>query len=100
MVELFIYWRVLDADVAAALAATAEFQAQQRAQHAGLRTGLYRRGGSAGQTTLLETYAMPARGIDPGLQKSLTEAAAQALQHWAQGDRHLEAFDVVQDLLR
>ncbi len=100
MVELFIYWRVLDTRLSDALVATAAFQREQRSQHAGLRTGLYRRGGGDRQTTLMETYAMLPAGIDVALQTALTEGGAQALQRWVHGERHLEAFEVVEVLAK
>jgi len=100
--QLFIYWRVASADVAAALQAVRAMQAQLRRNHGALCTGLYQRPqASANETTLMETYALAAHtacdGIDAVMQQHIEAAGAQALQPWLRGARHVEVFDACDD---
>jgi Domain of unknown function (DUF4936) len=100
--QLFIYWRVASADVAAALRATPAVQAQLRLNHQTLRTGLYQHTeASAGEATLMETYALASQaacnGIDAAMQQRIEAASAEALQPWLRGVRHVEVFDACDD---
>jgi hypothetical protein len=92
--ELFIYWHVDAAQVAAALAAAAGMQARLQAAHAGLAARLYRRADLRGdRMTLMETYARGADGVGTGLQSAIEAEAAVALAPWCGGARHVEVFE-------
>jgi len=94
MRELFVYYRVRDADVAAARQAVQAMQDGLRAAHSGLEARLLVRAGEGeASQTWMETYALPGarEGIGPGLEERIEAQAAT----WAQlvaGPRHVEAF--------
>ena len=93
--ELFIYWKLGEAQSAAAIRATAEMQVLLRAQHPGLQARLYRRADvKAGVMTLMEVYGHAA-GVDAGLQAAIERAAAQALHVWQDAPRHVEVFETL-----
>lgn len=97
--ELFVYWRVADGDVAAALAAAAAMQDGLRTRHPGLRARLYRRepgaeGGS--EPTVMETYGMARADLGALVQADI-EHAARALAGWCRGVRHFELFECVEE---
>lgn len=89
---LYVYYRVDAASLADAAAAVQGFQARLCHAHPGLEAALLRRPGEPdGQTTLMETYAMPG-GVDEALQARIDEAAT-ALAAWQRGARHTEVFE-------
>ena len=93
MRELFVYYRIRDADVTAARAAVRTMQDRLRQTHPGLATRvLGRRGEDDGLQTWMEIYSLPGAGIDPGLEAEIERQATS----WAAlvaGPRHVEAFD-------
>ena len=97
MRELFVYYGVPQGAAAAALAAVVGAQAALRAAHPGLVARLLRRSEAATQPeTWMETYALPGSidGIDMTLQAGI-EAAAAPLRRLLDGNRHVEAFEVL-----
>ncbi|HWH84623.1 MAG TPA: DUF4936 family protein [Burkholderiaceae bacterium] len=92
MRELFVYYRVREADAPAAARIAREFQARLRAQHPALLTRLLRRPQAAdGFVTWMEVYAAAPDGIDAALQAQI-EIAAAALRPLLDGERHTEVF--------
>ena len=84
--QLYVYYRVPEATLAANLAAVREMQAALAAAHPGLRTGLLRRAEVRdGEVTLMETYA---GAVTPALAAAITDAASALPQ-----PRHLERFE-------
>jgi hypothetical protein len=92
--ELFIYYRVPEADLAAACAALQTAQAALCGTHDGLQARLLRRPVTQdGWSTLMETYALAPHGIDAALQAQIECSAAAALAPWLPADsRHTETF--------
>lgn len=100
--QLFVYWRVAAADTAAALQALRDWQHALQAQHPALRMQRYlRRDSSAGEATVMESYALvarvPASGIDAALQQQIEHEGHAAVERWLRGARHVEVFDAVGD---
>jgi predicted phage gp36 major capsid-like protein len=91
--ELFVYWRVAQADAGLAEAALARMQQTLCRQHPVLVARLYRRA-DAETTTLMETYATPA-GVDAALQTAIAAAAERDLAAWRGAVRHVELFDLI-----
>jgi hypothetical protein len=93
MRELFIYYRVREADAGAARNAVMAMHDTLRSSHSGLRARLLIRRGDDVQTWM-ETYATAAGspGIDAALE-ALIEARARDLVPFIDGTRHVEAFD-------
>ena len=95
MRELFVYYRIRDADAAAARRAALAMQDELRRTHPGLAARLLTRaGGSDGLQTWMETYTLAgdAAGVDAGLEAEIERQATS----WAAlvaGPRHVEAFD-------
>jgi hypothetical protein len=95
MRELFIYYRVRDADAAAAREAVAAMHRQLRRSWPGLHARLMTRQGIDGDTqTWMETYSLAddGRGIDAGTESAI-EAHAVSLAHFIDGPRHVEGFE-------
>ncbi len=95
--ELFVYYRVPPASIAAAHAAVTAAQAVLRAAHPGLVARLLRRDGDDAArpaSTWMEAYARPTapRGVDAVLQSAI-ESACTPLLALIDGPRHAEAFD-------
>jgi hypothetical protein len=89
---LFVYYRVAEADAAAAADAVKQCQAGLRLALPGLHCQLWRRPEApTGEVTLMETYAAP-DGIDEALAQRIEAQAAQALSPWLRGTRHTEVF--------
>jgi hypothetical protein len=98
--QLFIYWRVADSDLPAALNALRHWQAGLVARQPGLRCGLFRRMGTPpADATVMESYAidsaLPHPGIDEALCRHIDQAGHAQLQHWLRGARHVEVFDAL-----
>jgi hypothetical protein len=93
MRELFVYYRVAEADLGAAAHAVGAFQAALRGRHPALQAKLLRRPElTEGRATLMEVYAQAgADGVDADLQADI-ERHAQVLQPWLQGPRRVEVF--------
>jgi hypothetical protein len=94
MRELFVYYRIRNADAAAARAAVRTMQDGLRQTHAGLEARLLSRAGDGDELqTWMETYSLAnsAEGIAPGLEARI-EAQAAAWSHLLAGPRHIEAF--------
>ena len=94
--ELFIYYRLAEANTAAAAALVRTFQARLRAAEPALAARLLRRPPAAdGMATWMETYALDATqrpaGIDAALQAQI-EAEAAPLRPLLDGTRHTEVF--------
>ena len=93
--ELFIYWKVRSQDTAQAAAAAARMQKALRARHPDLQAALYRRAHEHGdEATLMETYAQRG-GVGADLQAAIEAVAAQHLQGWCAGPRHIEVFEAL-----
>lgn len=98
--ELFIYWKVPQAQAEAAhAAATALLQALAQSQPA-LQARLLRRADEAAsrgpQATFMEIYRAPAGGVTAAQQQAIEAAAAVALAALGgQGgpQRHIEVFE-------
>jgi len=94
--ELFIYYRIAAADLAAACAALQPVQQALCAMHRGLQARLLRRPetSSDGMCTLMETYRFDhdAPGVSDSVQAEIDAAAGAALRPWLQGARHVEVF--------
>ena len=95
--QLFVYWRLREADLAVALQAAQRLHEQLRQRHPGLHCSLFQRAdtGADGLLTLMETYASATviEGIDAALQAAIAAAAEAALGAFRCGARHLEVFD-------
>lgn len=92
-VELYVYYRVAQADAAAAAGAVRAMQAGLRERHPGLQARLLRRPVAANDVqTWMEVYSI-AGGVDEALQRQIESAASPALQPWIQGPRHCEIFE-------
>lgn len=85
----YVYYRVADTDLAAAVAAVTAAQQRLCDAHAGLAADCLRRPGAKdGLVTLMEVYA-----FGPAHDAGAVEAdAAAASAPWRRGDRHLEVF--------
>jgi hypothetical protein len=96
--SLFIYWKLDPALAGAALQAARRWQADLRARHPGLQTGLYRRSDESaraeGAVTVMETYAS-APGIDGPLAAAIDAAGVAGLAPLGAPRRHVEVFDAV-----
>lgn len=95
MRELFVYYRVRDADAARARKAVVAMQDELRATRRGLQARLLVRQGEAdGPQTWMETYSAGSgsAGIDVACE-ALIEAHAIRLAPLIDGSRHVEAFD-------
>ena len=93
MRELYLYWHVAPADLAAAAAGMRAFQAGLMAAQPGLQCRLLRRSDDRDpRATLMETYQRPG-GIDAGLQAQIVALGAQAVAPWCDGQRHVELFE-------
>jgi hypothetical protein len=94
--ELFVYYRVAQSDVQAALTAVRAFQQRLREQHPGLAARLLQRSGERDtDVTLMEIYTFDhggIRGIDSALQTRI-EAAATVLTPLMVSSRRIESFD-------
>ena len=94
--ELFVYYRVAQSDVQAALTAVRTFQQRLCAEHPGLAARVLRRSGERGtDVTLMEIYTFNhggIRGIDSALQAHI-EAAATVLTSLMVSARRTESFD-------
>lgn len=93
MREVFVYFKVAQAQAPMVAQAVLAMQGALRAEYPGLSTRLLTRDeeGTHGQATLMEIYAHE-RGIDAGLQAEIDAAARQALTPWPVGQRHVEVF--------
>lgn len=90
--ELFVYYRVADADASIAGDALQRMQRRLAESHPGLAARVLRRPGSSGGVqTWMETYAMLDGGVDAALESAI-ESAALALADWTIGERHVEIF--------
>ncbi|MCE9659607.1 MAG: DUF4936 family protein [Burkholderiales bacterium] len=103
MRELFVYYRIRPADVAAARAAVLAMQDALRRAHPGLAARLLTRVGEGdgdgnGSQTWMETYSLSAKR--PGVAADLEAEIEKAATSWAAlvaGPRHVEAFVVAGD---
>ena len=92
MRQRFVYYRVLEDQLAPAVAAARAMQQRLAAEHPGLEAAMLRRPEAGdGQVTLMETYRSP-WGIGPVLGDAI-EADAAALSGWIDGTRHVEEFE-------
>lgn len=90
--ELYIYYRVADANADEAARAVSTMQRTLRAAHPGLAARLLRRPDAAGGVrTWMETYSNPSAGVDAAIETAIADAA-RALSQWIDGDRHVEIF--------
>ena len=98
MRSLFIYWKVAPRLSPAARRAAVAWQADLRAAHPGLRTGLYERSEPEARSemdaTFMETYAIDG-GIGDALQAAVDAAGIAGLQSLGAPRRHVEVFDAV-----
>ena len=93
MRELYIYYRIAEADLGAATAVVTSLHAALTAAHPGLQARLLRRPElSDGRATLMEVYAAPGpAGVDEALQADI-ERLAEGLAPWLQSPRRVEVF--------
>jgi len=99
MRELFIYYRVDDAHVAAARRAVDAMHDRLRQAHPGLAARLLIRiGDGSGLQTWMETYALPGstHGVDGDLEAGI-ETEAASWTHLVSGSRRSEAFIAAAD---
>lgn len=90
--ELFVYYRVADANADVIGAALRGVQRELAEAHPGLVARILSRPGSTqGVQTWMETYAMPSRGVDETLESAIA-LATRALALWTIGERHVEVF--------
>ena len=96
--ELYVYFRVAQANVQAALQTVLAFQQDLRTAHPGLAARVLRRSEERSDgVTLMEIYAFDdgrSTGIDPVLHSRIDEVAA-ALTPLLSSPRHTEAFDAL-----
>jgi hypothetical protein len=96
--ELYVYYRVAQANAPAALQTVLGFQQRLREHHPGLAARVLRRSDARGDgVTLMEIYAFDdgrSTGIDPVLHSRIDEVAA-ALTPLLSSPRHTEAFDAL-----
>jgi Domain of unknown function (DUF4936) len=95
MPELYIYWRVVPAQLAQAITATQAMQASLCTRLPGLTAKLLvRRDDAAAQHTLMEVYqnlpCVTDRAV--AIQAVIETAAQTALLPYQQGQRHVEVF--------
>jgi hypothetical protein len=94
----YVYYRVPVALAAEARAAAAALQAALRERFPGLHTALLRRPeATAGRVTLMEVYTLPGRDLDGGLASAIESLAGAALSRWADGPRHVETFELLDE---
>ncbi len=90
--ELFVYYRVADANSAAAGDAIGGMQRRLVDAHPGLVARVLRRPESNDSVqTWMEAYALPGRGIDAALEAAIA-LAARAMAGSIIGERHVEVF--------
>jgi len=97
MRELYIYYRIDGAHVAAARGAVEAMQEQLRRAHPGLVARLLIRAGDGSVLqTWMETYALTgsSEGVGADLEATI-EAQAAGWSHLVAGPRHVEAFVAV-----
>ena len=96
--ELYVYYRVAQANVQVALQTVLAFQQDLRAARPGLAARVLRRSEERSDgVTLMEIYAFDdgrKTGIDPALRAHIEQAAA-ALTPLLSGPRQTEAFDAL-----
>ena len=96
--ELYVYYRVTQADAQAALQTVIAFQRRLRQLHPGLATRVLQRSSERSDgVTLMEIYAFDNgrhRGIDPALQSCIEEAAV-VLTPMLSSPRQIEIFDAL-----
>jgi hypothetical protein len=94
MRELYVYYRVREAEAAAAQRDIESLQAELRAIHVGLDARLLRRPeANDGLLTWMEIYARPTdpRGVDEMLQAEIEARAVNHGKH-LEWPRHVEVF--------
>jgi hypothetical protein len=92
MKELYVYYRIGQAEARTALPQIERMFDGLRQRHAGLRARLLRRSPSgAGEQTWMEVYTHPG-GITPDLQAAI-EAVATGMPGARLGTRHAEVFE-------
>jgi DNA-binding transcriptional regulator LsrR (DeoR family) len=92
MREIYVYYRVAQADAAAAAGRVRSMQAGLCASHPGLQARLLRRPVVATDLqTWMEVYSI-AGGVGEALQQEI-ESAASSLLDVIQGPRHCEVFE-------
>lgn len=90
--QIYVYYRVQPADVAAATAAVRQLQAELMSALPGLRCSLSQRVESGAELlTLMETYAHPT-GLADAWPRELEGRATLLLARWTVGVRHVERF--------
>jgi len=89
--HLFIYWRIPQASLGAALQAVQEAQQRLKEFWPSLSARVYERCDPAHEATVMETYEAP-EGIDLTGQARIEAELAQALAPLPAGQRHVEAF--------
>lgn len=90
--ELFIYYRAAPMHAEALADAVGRMQRQLSTRHPALEARLLRRAEPGdGPTTWMETYRLPP-DADPAALSDAIAQAAQVLQPWLLGPRHIEHF--------
>lgn len=93
MHSLYIYYRVAEADLAAACAAVRVMQQQLGTQYLGLQTDLLQRPQVvAGVVTLMEIYSALPAACEPAVLQADIKAAASSMFVYLQSPRHVEMF--------
>ena len=96
MTAFFVYYRVAERDLQAALNAARDMQADLVVERPDLKTTLWRRPDAKdGEVTLMETYRR-STGIDAALIQHIEAVASVASAAWRRGKRHVEVFERVQ----
>ena len=90
--QVFVYYRVRAADVAAAIAAVRALHAGLQAALPGLVCTLSRRADDAADLpTLMETYGH-VDGVGDTWRLEIERVAREGLAAWTVGERHIEVF--------
>ena len=91
--QVFVYYRVKAEDADQVIAAVRTMQRELCAAVPGLRCSLGQREEIAETEwlTLMETYSSDAQD-SPAWRNTVEALAAQRLQHWIDGERHIETF--------
>ena len=88
---LYIYWKVLPGQRAAAWAALAALQARLVDEVPGLRARALEREDPQRPVTVMEIYERPG-GVDAALQDRIEAGIGQGLHAHCDGSRHVEVF--------
>ena len=97
--QLFVYWKVQASHVGQALDALKRVHLDLASALPGLQARRFVRSTASDEATVMEVYACEASrspgGLDDAEISRLDGAAADAVQPWLKGRRHLEIFEAL-----